>query len=99
MEAGRGGGHGPGGLIVRALGATLGVVVLSASLLATAGSASAQDRPGPLLAYTGVSADRVDGLDVVDTGTGRQWRVADGPHPRRALVSRRFPHRLDRLRQ
>lgn len=78
MEAGRGGGHGPGGFIVRALGATLGVVVLSTSLLAVAGSASAQERSGPLLAYTGVSAERVDGLDAVDTATGRQWRVADG---------------------
>jgi Tol biopolymer transport system component len=64
------------------LRSTLGVAVLSSCLFAVpvamAGPASAQDRPGPLLAYTGVSADRADGLDVVDTGTGRQWRVADG---------------------
>ncbi|MEZ0491798.1 hypothetical protein AB2L28_06050 [Kineococcus sp. TBRC 1896] len=63
---------------MRAFGATLGVVVLSTSLVVTAGPASAQDRPGPLLAHTGVSAAGVDGLDVVDTGTGRRWRVADG---------------------
>ncbi|MEZ0166679.1 hypothetical protein AB2L27_18125 [Kineococcus sp. LSe6-4] len=67
---------------MRAPGVALGVVVLAAGLVVTAGPAQARDRPGPSLAYTGVSAgvsaERVDGLDVVDTGTGRRWRVADG---------------------
>ncbi|WP_432544701.1 TolB family protein [Kineococcus sp. SYSU DK002] len=63
---------------MRTIVGTLGVAVLTAGLVTTAPAASAATATGPLLAYPGVSADRVEGLDAVDTATGRQWRIADG---------------------
>ncbi|PRY16886.1 PD40 domain-containing protein [Kineococcus rhizosphaerae] len=60
---------------VRSAAGTLGVAVLATGLLA--GSASAAPG-GPVVAYSGVSADHAWGLYAVDSGTGRQWHVADG---------------------
>ncbi|WP_432515437.1 TolB family protein [Kineococcus sp. SYSU DK001] len=62
---------------MRTIVGTLGVAVLTAGLLTTAPVASAA-ATGPLLAYPGVSTDRVTGLDAVDTATGRRWRIAEG---------------------
>lgn len=63
---------------VRAVVATLGVAVLATGLTTgTAGTASAAGN-GPVVAYPGVDAHHDWGLYAVDSGTGRQWRVADG---------------------
>lgn len=58
---------------------TLGAAVLAAGLLAGGGTGAAAAAPsGPLVAYTGVGPDQGTGLFAVDSGTGRQWRVAEG---------------------
>lgn len=70
---------------VRTMAGTLGVAVLAGSVLAGTGSGAAaaeepvsQAVPGPAVAYTGVTEGRDTGLFAVDSGTGRQWLVADG---------------------
>ncbi|NYD23114.1 TolB family protein [Kineococcus aurantiacus] len=63
---------------MRTVVGTLGVAALVAGLVGGAVPAAAAPVAGPVVAYSGFSAGRVDGLYAVDTGTGRQWHVADG---------------------
>jgi len=68
------------GMIVRTTGiaATLGTVVLAGSLATGVSSAAADEPSGPVVAYSGVGETGTQGLYAVDTGTQRQWLVADG---------------------
>lgn len=65
---------------VRTIVGTLGVAVLAGSLLVGggAGTAAAADLPGPVVAYAGTGEVGDIGLFAVDSGTGRQWRIAEG---------------------
>jgi Tol biopolymer transport system component len=76
---GLGGSTEAGGDEVRAIVGTLSVAVLTGGLLVSgAGAAAADGLPGPVLAYSGVGETGTQGLYAVDTGTHRQWLVADG---------------------